>query len=179
VIASAAEAAVQPITSVSFWPSCESTLTCSWLQLDLVDEALGEQRTDRAIHHAHGEDFLLARLPLALAEAARVFAGRGELLTVVAGQREEVDAHARVCAHGGGKHDRVAVAGHDGAAGELGDLAGLEAERAPADLTFNEAGGMVSHGIDAFLGSGVVRTAPWRQRPRFARTAVASTTESP
>jgi hypothetical protein len=64
--------------------------------------------------------------------------GGGGALAVVAGQREEVDARARVGAHGGAQDDGVAVGGDDGAAGELGDLAGLEAHGAAADLALDD-----------------------------------------
>ena len=108
------------------------------LELDLVAETLGEERTDRAIHHAHREDFLLVRLALALAEAAGELARCAGLLAVVAGEREEVDARAGVGADAGREDPGVGVAGDDGAAGELGHAARLEAERAPADDLLND-----------------------------------------
>ena len=108
------------------------------LELDLVAETLGEERTDRAIDHAHREDFLLIRLALALAEAAGELARGAGLLAVVAGEREEVDARARVGADAGGEDAGVGVGGDDGAARELGHAARLEAERAPADDLFND-----------------------------------------
>jgi hypothetical protein len=74
----------------------------------------------------------------ALAEAARELAGRAGLLAVVAGEREEVDALARIRAHAGGEDAGVGVAGDDGAARELGHAASLEAERAPADVLLND-----------------------------------------
>jgi len=107
------------------------------LQLDLVDESLREERTDRAIHHAHGEDFLLAWRTFLLAEATRVLARGGSLLAVVAGQREKVDAGAGIRADGGGEDDGLSVGREDRASGELGDLACLKAQRSSADLALN------------------------------------------
>ena len=63
VSASAAEAAVPASTSVSF---CSSWLQDEALDLHLVDEAVGEQRADRAIDHPHGQDFLLVGRALRL-----------------------------------------------------------------------------------------------------------------
>ena len=78
-------------------------------------------------------DFLLARLAFALAEAAGELARGAGLLAVVAGEGEEVDAGARVGADAGREDPGVGVGRDDGAACELRDAAGLEAERAPAD----------------------------------------------
>jgi hypothetical protein len=46
------------------------------LDLDFVDEAIGEQRTDRAIDHPHREDFLLVGRAFTLLEAAGELARR-------------------------------------------------------------------------------------------------------
>ena len=108
------------------------------LQLDFVAETLRKQRTDRTIHHAHREHFLLIWLAFALAESAWELARGARLLAVVASEWEEVDAHARICANAGSEDDGVSVGGHDGAAGELGDAASLEAECATADKFLNE-----------------------------------------
>ena len=115
------------------------------LQLDFVDEAIWEERTDRAIHHSHGQDFLLAWGAFALLEAAWVLTGGGGALAVIAGKREEIDASARVGADGGAQDDGVAVTGDDCSVGELGNLASFESQRTAADFTFNN---------DMLLGTG-------------------------
>ena len=63
--------------------------------LDLVLEALDEQRPDRAVDQARGQHLLLGRPRLALEEAAGDLAGGVGLLLVVDGQREEVLAGLR------------------------------------------------------------------------------------
>ena len=138
------------------------------LQLDLVQEALGEERADRTVDHAHGEDFLLRRRAFALAEAAREAADRGVLLAVVAGQREEVDARARIGAHGGGEHHGLAEGAHDGAAGQLGHLAGLELEGASADLCLDGCWNMLAHCLGLLVGceNGAKETPPCDQGGR-------------
>ncbi len=66
------------------------------LDQDLVEEAIGEERPDRAVDHPHRQDFLLARWALALLESSGELACGGGLLAVVDGEGEEVDAVARV-----------------------------------------------------------------------------------
>ena len=66
--------------------------------LRVVLEALGEERTARAVDEARGEDLLVALAPLALEEAAGDLAGGERLLDVVAGEGEEVEAGALVAA---------------------------------------------------------------------------------
>ena len=84
--------------------------------LDFVAEAVGEERTDRAVDEAGGERLLVGGTALALHEAAGEFAGGAELLAVVDGKREEVLAFARaVVDDGGAEHHRVALADDDGA----------------------------------------------------------------
>ena len=103
----------------------------------LVAIALVEQRADRAVDQARGEDFLLAGTALTLEEATGDLA-RGEcLLLVVHGQREEIEAGLRLLLeHDGGQHGGAAVGRHHGAVGLARDLAGLEHELAPGPLDF-------------------------------------------
>mgnify|MGYP001987389682 CR=1 FL=1 len=68
----------------------------------------------------------------------RARTGCGKTLAVVALEGEEIEAGSRVGPHGGAKHCGVGVPGDDGAAGQLCDLAGLEAEHASTDFTFYE-----------------------------------------
>ena len=63
--------------------------------LDLVLEAVDEQRADRPVDQPRGQHLLLGRPRLALEEAARDLAGGVGLLLVVDGQREEVLAGLR------------------------------------------------------------------------------------
>ena len=63
--------------------------------LDLVEEALGKERTAGPVAQAGGEDFLLGGTALALEIAAGEAAGGGIFLAVVDGQGEEVLAGAR------------------------------------------------------------------------------------
>ena len=78
--------------------------------LDVVLVALGEQRADRAVRQARGERRRLGRAALALDEPARDLAGGVHPLLEVDGEREEVEAGARLGAVGGPEDHRVAVA---------------------------------------------------------------------
>ena len=64
--------------------------------LRLVAIAFEEQRADRAVDQARGQDLLLARTAFALEEAAGDLAGGEGLLLVVDGQREEIEAGLRL-----------------------------------------------------------------------------------
>ena len=79
------------------------------VDLHLVHEPLGEQRPQRAVDQAGGEDLLGGRPALALHEPAGELAGGGAALAVVDLEREEVDPLARVGADDGADDDRVAV----------------------------------------------------------------------
>ena len=108
--------------------------------LDVVLVALGEQRADRAVGEAGGEGRGLGHPALALDEAARDLAGRVHPLLEVDGEREEVETGPRLGAVGGPEDEGVAVADGDGAAGEAGELAGLERERSTAELDLERGG---------------------------------------
>ena len=112
--------------------------------LDLVVVFLGEERPDRAVDQAAGEDLLVRRAPFALDEAARELAGGVDLLAVLDGEREEVDAFPRVGDRDGGEDDGVPHPGQDGACGLPGDDARLEGQGAAGDRAFNFCGCMVS-----------------------------------
>ena len=105
--------------------------------LRFVPPAGGEQRPDRTVNHARGEDFLVRHLAFALEEPAGNAAGRVGVLAVVDGQGQEVDVLARVGrATRGDEHHRVAEADEDGPVGLLGQLAGFERKGFGADLQF-------------------------------------------
>ena len=94
--------------------------------LDLVAEPVGERRADRAVDHARGQRGLLGRARLALDEAAGELARGVHALLEVDREREEVQVLGLLRRGGGDEHHRVALADDDGAAGLLGQLAGLE-----------------------------------------------------
>jgi hypothetical protein len=100
------------------------------LDLDLIHEAVGEERTDRPIDHPHRQDFFFVGGALALAESAGELARGAGLLAVVHGEGEEVQALAGLGADDGGQDGAAAVGGHDRCVAQLGDLACLEDEGA-------------------------------------------------
>ena len=106
------------------------------LDLDFVDVADGEQRADRPVHEPRGERLLGAGPGLALDEAAGELAGGVGPLAVVAGEREEVAAGDRVPLDGGDEDGGLAVADQDGPVRLLGELTGLQHERAGPDGDF-------------------------------------------
>ena len=103
-------------------------------ELDVVLVALGEERADRPVRQAGGEDRRLRRARLALDEAARDLARGVHPLLEVDREREEVEAGAGLGPVGGAEHHGVAVADGDGAAGEACELAGLDGQRATTEL---------------------------------------------
>ena len=126
-------AALAPVTasaSVGLTLSADSTdaMTCVSLL-----EPFGEQRPERPVHDAAGEDLLVPLPPLALEEAARDLTGGEGLLDVLAGEREEVEARAFVARHGRDEHDALAVGDEDGAVRLLGETARLEGQRPAVD----------------------------------------------
>ncbi len=110
------------------------------MNLHLVHESLGEQRTKRAVDQTGGEDFLGGGPAFALHEPAGEFTGGGAALAVIHLEREKVDPLARLGANDGGENNRVSILDGDGTVGELGVGTGLDGERAPANLPFNSNG---------------------------------------
>jgi len=108
------------------------------LDLDLIDEAVGKERADGAIDHPHGEDFLLVRRPLALAEASGELTARPELLAVITLKGEVVQPRTRIGPYCRGQNRGVRVGRDHRPVGQPGDLAGLEPEGTAADLSLNE-----------------------------------------
>ncbi len=95
--------------------------------LHLVAEAIGEQRTDRAVDQARDQRLLLALASFTLEEATRDAAAGVELLLVVDGQREEVLPFARGLVGDGADQQHGAFArDHHGPACLARDLAGFE-----------------------------------------------------
>ncbi len=103
--------------------------------LDLVAEAVREERADGAVDEAAREHLLVGRARLALEEAAGERARGREALAVVYREREEGLALADVGVHDGRvERHRVAERGDDGAVGLAGELARLEGDRLSADV---------------------------------------------
>ena len=95
--------------------------------LDFIHEAIREERADRTIDQARGEDFLLAGTAFALEETTGDAARGVELLDVVDGEREEVLARAGFLgADHGGEHHRLVHVDNDGTAGLASNLTGFE-----------------------------------------------------
>ena len=95
--------------------------------LRVVEVALGEERAQRAVRHATGEDFLLGGTALALEVAAGNLADRGRALAVLDGEGEEVLAFLDLGGGDGGDEDEgVGKADGDCAVGQVGELAGFD-----------------------------------------------------
>jgi hypothetical protein len=92
-----------------------------------VVPAGGEERAQRPVDEARGEDLLLGGPALALEEAARDAPRRVGLLLVVDGEREEILARLDLAAADAGHQHHGVVHGHEhGAVGLAGDLSRLE-----------------------------------------------------
>ena len=132
--ASAADAPVIASTSESFSESAEitSAMICvSWRQ-----PAGNSGRIGRSIRRLVSTSFSL-RLALALEEAAGNASRGVGVFLVVDGERQEVDALARVGGRAGGDEDHgVARADDDRAVGLLGEPAGLDGDGLTADGDF-------------------------------------------
>ncbi len=103
--------------------------------LGVVEVALREERTQRAIRHAAGEDFLFGRTAFALEVTAGELADGGRFFAVIDGEREPVLAFLDGGGgNGGDEDDGLAAADGDGAVGEFGELAGFDGDGGGADL---------------------------------------------
>ena len=103
--------------------------------LHFVAQGVREQRTQRTVDDAAGQDGFGARTAFAAEERARDLAGCVHLLFHVHGQREEVVVLLRAGTGGGrGQNHRIIVKiGGDGTIRLLGETTGLEAQRALAE----------------------------------------------
>ena len=105
--------------------------------LDLVLEALGEQRADRAVDQAAGQDFLVRRPAFALEKSARNLAGRVGLLAILDGQGEEREG-GDVGGYGDGRQDhRVAEPERCGAGGLPRQPSGFDDQGTAGELGFD------------------------------------------
>ena len=109
-------------------------------ELDVVLVALGEERADRAVREAGREGRGLRHPAFALDEAAGDLAGRVHPLLELDREREEVETGPRQAAVGRPENEGVAVAERDCAAGQTGELAGLEGEGSSAELDLERGG---------------------------------------
>ena len=98
--------------------------------LNFIEEAVGEQRTDRAVDEARGQSLFLARATFTTEEAAGNAAGRISLFLVIDRQREEILTRLRLfagdCSH---QNDGVTHGNDHGTIGLAGQLAGLDRYR--------------------------------------------------
>ena len=103
--------------------------------LHFVAQGVREQRAQRAVDDAAGEDGLGARAAFTAEERARNLAGSVHLLFNINGQREEVVVLLRAGTGGGGRqnHRIIIKIGGDGTIRLLGETTGLEAQRALAE----------------------------------------------
>ncbi len=114
--------------------------------LDLGLVALREERADRPVRQAGGEDRGLGRATFALRESARDLAGGEHALFVVNRQGEERQVFARfTLANHRAQHHRVAIADDDRPHGQAGEATRLQRQCSPRKLG--------RHGLDILLYS--------------------------
>ena len=116
--------------------------------LQLVAEALGEQRTERPIDQAAGERLLLVRTAFALEESAGDPAARRRRVSrysTVSGRKSRSRPSMGVLAATTVDSTMVPPDAHDdGAVGLLGDLPGLDREPCVIDLGLHRVGHTIS-----------------------------------
>ena len=127
---SAAEAPIIDGTSASLEPVGRNRAR---LDLHLVAIPFGKERPDRPVDQPRGEDFLGGRPALTLDEAAREFARRVRLFTVIDGEREEIEPFATGRGHEGDQRHRVADSNDHGTTGLFGEMTRLDAQQLAAD----------------------------------------------
>ena len=145
---SAAEAPMIESTSASF---CAVGGDRTRLDLDLVAIRIGEERPDRPVDQARGEDLLGGRPTFALDEAAGEFARGVDLLAIIDRQREEIEPFTAGAGNDGDQGHRVADSDDHGAAGLLGKMAGLDAQKLAADGPLDKLARMYVTGHGRYL----------------------------
>ena len=127
-----ADAALIATTSYRSLGSSAITVMTTWTSLR---RPLANDRAQRAVDQAAGEDRVLARPALAAEERAGDAAGGVHPLLDVDREREEVEVLLGVLAGRGGRqqHGLVVEVGGDGAGGLAGEPPGLEADGAGAE----------------------------------------------
>ena len=95
--------------------------------LGLALESLGKHGTHRPVNLPAGEHFALAHAAFALDEASGETSAGVGVFAVINGEREKIDAFARIRVGGGGGEDNVfAESYYGGAAGLLGKLSSFK-----------------------------------------------------
>ena len=106
--------------------------------LGFVQKALGEQRADRTIDQAAGEDFFFRGAALAFNESARDLAGGVGVLSIIDGEREEPGPHLRLVSHtSGDEYHGVTGTNDNSAARLLGHFTRLQGDLTAAQVYFN------------------------------------------
>jgi len=105
--------------------------------LDLVLEAFGEQRPDRAVDDACRHDLVVVRTPLALDEAARDLPGGVRLLAVLDREREERQRALALAHRDRGEYHGVAVLDEGRTGRLLRHAPGLDDQLASGERTLH------------------------------------------
>ena len=104
---------------------------------NIVAHILREQRADRPVDHAGGEDGRFGRAAFALHEGTGDLAHGVKLFFIIHRKGEEVDPVARLRGHGGGaQHGGLTIADEAGAVGQLRHFAGFHLQRAAGEFGF-------------------------------------------
>ena len=94
------------------------------VNLDFIEEAFGEERTDRTVGHAHRQNFFVGGTAFAFDESSGEASCRGEFFTVVDLKREEVRAFPGGTGADGREDAGVAHAYDAGTVSEVSEFAG-------------------------------------------------------
>ena len=126
--------------------------------LGFVQEAFGEQRTNRPVDQPAGENFFFGGTALAFDKSARNLAGGVSVFAIIHGEREKTCARFGLLGHAGGDQDyRVTGANDNRAVRLFGHLAGFKGDLAAAQVNFN----CMRH---SFLTSNLGRERPGQSR---------------
>ena len=116
--------------------SSELPPQCGRNDLDFLAETLGEERPQRPVGQAHGENAIVTGAAFAAREPTGDLADGIEPLFVVNRQGEKVDALARIGHRGRYEDDGIAEADGDGTIGLVGEDAVLDGEGLAPDFEF-------------------------------------------
>ena len=117
--------------------------------LNVVSEALWEQRSDRTVDQARCQDRALTRPSFPLEETAGDLPGGVHALLDVDGEREEVDPLPRLAAGGsGGQHLGAAHGGNYRPVGLQRQLAGVEGD---LDAAYGASHGCFGHALQLLV----------------------------
>ena len=96
----------------------------------------GEQRTNRTIGHAAGQNFFGRRAAFAFQETAGKLTGCRQSFTIIDLHREEIDAGTRSAGLHGDEECRFTELNCNRCAGLLGELSGGQLKRPGSELAF-------------------------------------------